>query len=40
MIREYTRCVGALLPREIDLEVGILEDSDKSNGPKYVISQG
>jgi len=28
------------MPREIDPEMGTLEDSDESNGPIYVMPRG
>ena len=30
----------ALIPREIDPEIGTLEDYDESNGPKYAMPRG
>ena len=38
MIREQTRFAGTLMPKEIDKEVGTLEDRDEGNGP--LISSG
>lgn len=40
MIRQKTQFAGSLMPREIDPEVGTLENSDESNSPKYVINPG
>ena len=33
MIRKQTQFAGTLIPREIDPEVGTLEDHDEDNGP-------
>jgi len=38
MIREQTRFAGTLMSREIDSEVGTLEDPDEGNDP--LISTG
>lgn len=40
MIKESTQFMRTLIPREIDPEVGTLEDFDKSNGAKYVMPRG
>ena len=35
-IREYTQCAGTLMARELDPQVGTLENSDESNGPNIL----
>ena len=35
-ITKYTKCTGTLTPRELDPEVGTLEDSNESNGPNIL----
>ena len=40
MFREHIRYTGTLIPRELDLKVGTVEDLDKGNGPLIMRIHG